>query len=132
MTTTARALSPLALWRWWWAAPYQLNRHTLFEVVKYNYLMPGDLPIDRIDRIAYIADDAGRRRAAIVPIDLWREIASDIETRRLLDHPTMRRRLREAMHRPDSIPLAQVLTRLNLDPADPDLEGPEQAPVAAR
>ncbi len=90
--------------------------------------MPADVPPDRI---AYIADDAGRRRAAVVPIDLWQEIASDIETRRLLDHPTMRRRLLEAMHRPDSIPLAQVLTRLNLDPADLGLDGPEQAPAAA-
>ena len=70
------------------------------------------------DNISYISDESGRRTAAIVPIDVWREIESEIETRYLLDNPAMRKRLLEAMHRANVIPLATAKDRLGLSDAE--------------
>ena len=64
------------------------------------------------DAIRYLADADGRPEAAVVPIDLWREIASEIETRHLLDNPAMRDRLVAAAASDESIPLDEALHQL--------------------
>lgn len=43
--------------------------------------------------IQYVSDEEGRPTAALVPIDLWREIAAEKETAYLLSSEAMRRRL---------------------------------------
>ena len=40
-----------------------------------------------LDDIRHPADADGHRKAAVVPIDVWRAIESEIETRYLLDNP---------------------------------------------
>lgn len=49
--------------------------------------------------VQYITDADGREVGVIVPIDLWREIASERETAYLLDNPVMRERLLAALER---------------------------------
>ncbi len=52
--------------------------------------------------IRYLADADGKQTDAVVPIDLWREISSEVETRFLLDNPAMRERLMTAINSPAS------------------------------
>ena len=66
------------------------------------------------DAIRYVTDADGRPTAAQVPIDVWREISSEIETRFLLDNPVMRERLLTAINRDDAIPLDEALRRLGV------------------
>ena len=49
--------------------------------------------------IQYVSDEQGNAVAVIVPIELWREIASERETAHLLRSETMKRRLLEARQR---------------------------------
>lgn len=57
-----------------------------------------------LDDIQYVSDEEGRPTAVLVPIDLWREIASERETRYLLSSETMKKRLLEARERREGIP----------------------------
>lgn len=68
--------------------------------------------------IRYLADNAGNPEAAVVPIDLWREIASELETRYLLDSPAMRDRLLRAINTSSDhdVPIAKALTDLGVRP----------------
>jgi len=68
-----------------------------------------------ISGLQYVTDEHGELTGVVVPIDVWREINSALETQRLLKSDTMRRRLLEAMSRSGGIPLDAVVTRLNLD-----------------
>lgn len=45
------------------------------------------------DKVQYISDFDGRQTGVIVPIKLWREIASERETAYLLASPENRKRL---------------------------------------
>lgn len=49
--------------------------------------------------IQYVCDADGKQVAALVPIDLWREIESERETAYLLKSPAMKKRLLEAKER---------------------------------
>ena len=49
--------------------------------------------------IQYVSDDQGSLTNVVVPIDLWREILSDLETNHLMQSDTMRQRLLEAKNR---------------------------------
>jgi PHD/YefM family antitoxin component YafN of YafNO toxin-antitoxin module len=49
--------------------------------------------------IQVVSNEAGEPTAVILPIDLWREIASERETAYLLQSETMRARLLAALHR---------------------------------
>ncbi len=49
--------------------------------------------------IQVVSNEAGELTAVIVPISLWREIASERETAYLLKSETMRQRLRAALER---------------------------------
>ncbi len=49
--------------------------------------------------IQVVSNEAGELTAVIVPIALWKEIASERETAYLLKSETMRQRLRAALER---------------------------------
>jgi antitoxin YefM len=64
--------------------------------------------------IQYVSDEQGNAVAVIVPIELWREIASERETAYLLRSETMKRRLLEARQRQDSIAFEEACEKLGL------------------
>ena len=65
--------------------------------------------------IQYISDESGETTAVIVPIDLWREIASERETAYLLSSATMKRRLLEAKQRTEGgIPFDEARQKLGI------------------
>ncbi|MBX3176860.1 MAG: prevent-host-death protein [Candidatus Hydrogenedentes bacterium] len=51
------------------------------------------------NEILYITDADGQEVGVIVPIEIWREIASERETAYLLSNPVMRKRLLGALNR---------------------------------
>lgn len=64
--------------------------------------------------IQVVSDEAGEPTAVIVPIALWREIASERETAYLLKSEVMRQRLRVAMERGNGVPLDKAVAKLGL------------------
>ena len=66
--------------------------------------------------IRYLADDDGNAEAAVVPIELWREISSEIETRFLLGDPATREQLMSAVAGTsgEAVPLPEAMQRLGL------------------
>lgn len=64
--------------------------------------------------IQYVMDAEGNPTGVIVPIDLWREIASERETAHLLRSDTMRQRLLEARQRREGIPFDEVRKKLGI------------------
>jgi hypothetical protein len=64
--------------------------------------------------VQYVADQKGALIGVIVPIDLWREITSEMETHHLLKSETMRRRLLEAKNRCEGIALEEALEKLGI------------------
>lgn len=64
--------------------------------------------------IQYVADENGNTVAAIVPIDLWREIESERETAYLLKSENMKRRLLEAKNRREGIPFDEACEKLGI------------------
>lgn len=67
-----------------------------------------------VDDVQYITDADGHDVGVIVPIELWREIASERETAYLLNNPAMRKRLLEAKERTGGIPLDETRAKLGL------------------
>ena len=64
--------------------------------------------------IQYVADEDGNTVAAIIPIELWREIESEKETAYLLKNGDMKRRLLEAKDRQTGIPFEDALEKLGI------------------
>ena len=64
--------------------------------------------------IQIVSNEAGEPTAVIVPIELWREIASEPETAYLLKSETMRRRLLAAAQRVDGMSLEAVVEKLGI------------------
>ncbi|OGG46389.1 MAG: prevent-host-death protein [Candidatus Handelsmanbacteria bacterium RIFCSPLOWO2_12_FULL_64_10] len=64
--------------------------------------------------VQYISDKQGALKGVIVPIKLWREIASELETAHLLKSEVMKRRLVEAKDRKRGIPLEKALEKLGI------------------
>ena len=64
--------------------------------------------------IQIVSNEQGEPTAVIVPIGLWREIESEIETAYLLKSETMKRRLLEAKQREEGIPLEAVVAKLGI------------------
>jgi hypothetical protein len=64
--------------------------------------------------IQIVSNEQGEPTAVIVPIELWREIASERETAHLLKPDTMRRRLLEADQRTGGISLEAVVEKLGI------------------
>lgn len=67
-----------------------------------------------MDDIQYISDEEGNPTGVIVPIEIWREIASERETAYLLRSDAMRQRLLEAWERREEIPFDEVRQKLGL------------------
>ena len=64
--------------------------------------------------IQYVSDENGNAVAVIVPIDLWREIASERETAYLLKSEAMKQRLMAARQRQDGISLEEACEKLRI------------------
>ena len=64
--------------------------------------------------IQYVSDGEGNTLSVIVPIELWREIESEIETSYLLKSETMKQRLLEAKERQEGIPLEEAREKLGI------------------
>ena len=64
--------------------------------------------------IQYVSDESGNTVAAIVPIELWREIESERETAYLLKSDNMKRRLLEAKNRQEGIRFDEACEQLRI------------------
>ncbi len=64
--------------------------------------------------IQYVADEDGNTVAAIVPIELWREIESERETAYLLKSENMKRRLLDAKNRQEGISFDEAREKLGI------------------
>lgn len=64
--------------------------------------------------IQYVSDESANTVAAIVPIDLWREIESERETAYLLKSKNMKRRLLEAKNRDEGISFDEAREKLGI------------------
>lgn len=65
-------------------------------------------------QVQYICDEEGHDVGVIVPIELWREIASERETAYLLKSETMKKRLLEAKERTGGISLEDARAQLGI------------------
>lgn len=64
--------------------------------------------------IQYVSDERGKTVAAIVPIELWREIESERETAYLLKSENMKRRLLAAKDRQEGISFDEACEKLGI------------------
>jgi len=64
--------------------------------------------------IQYVSNESGEPTAVIVPISLWRDIASERETAYLLKSESMKRRLLEAGERQQGLSLDETLAKLGI------------------
>ena len=64
--------------------------------------------------IQYVSDKSGKSTAVIVPIDLWHEIQSEIETAYLLKSEAMKQRLLAAKERSNGISLDEACEKLGI------------------
>ena len=67
-----------------------------------------------MNEIQYISDENNNITAVIVPIDLWREIASEKETAYLLKNEKMKKRLLEAKGRKEGIGFEEACKKLGI------------------
>ena len=68
----------------------------------------------RESQVQYVSDAEGKNVGVIVPIDLWRDIESELETAHLLGSSAMRLRLVEAMNREGGMSLEEATHRLGV------------------
>ena len=64
--------------------------------------------------IHIISNEAGEPTAVIIPIELWREIASERETAYRLKSETMKQRLLAAAQRQNGLSLEAVIEKLGI------------------
>ena len=64
--------------------------------------------------IQIVSNEAGEPTAVLVPIELWREIASERETAYLLSTETMKQRILSAAQRTDGLSLDSVVEKLGM------------------
>ena len=64
--------------------------------------------------IQIVSNEAGEPTAVIVPIELWREIASERETAYLLKSDAMKQRLLASVQRQDGLSIEAVLEKLGI------------------
>ena len=67
-----------------------------------------------LSSVQYLADENGETIAAVVPIDLWREIEAERETAYLLQNETMKQRLLAAKNRRSGLSLGKVSEKLRI------------------
>lgn len=64
--------------------------------------------------IKIVSDASGESAAVVVPIALWREIASERQTAYLLKSEKMKRRLLESKQRKEGLSLETVVEKLRV------------------
>ncbi len=64
--------------------------------------------------LQYVSNEDGQAVAVIIPIELWREIASEKETAYLLKSKKMGKRLAAAMKRGKGLPMEKVIEKLGI------------------
>jgi hypothetical protein len=64
--------------------------------------------------IQYLSDESGQTVAAVVPIELWREIESERETSYLLQSETMKQRILAAKNRQGGLKFEEVREKLGI------------------
>jgi len=69
--------------------------------------------VSEID-VQFVSNEAGEPTAVIVPIGLWREIASERETAHLLSSETMKLRLLASIHRQGGMATEEVIEKLGI------------------
>lgn len=79
----------------------------------YNVII-GVKSIMSTGEVQYVSNGEGDPVAVLVPIDLWREIASERETAYLLKSAAMSKRLADARASSTSIPLKEVRAKCGL------------------
>ena len=67
-----------------------------------------------MEEVQYISDESGALTGVIVPIDLWHEITSEVETHYLLKSDKMKARLLEARKRRTGIPFGEAIEKLGV------------------
>lgn len=73
-----------------------------------------ELIVQATAEVQYILDSEGRDLGVFVPIDLWREIASERETAYLLSSDNMKRRLLAAKARKGGMSLEEISEKLGI------------------
>ena len=66
------------------------------------------------DNVQYISNQQGDVTGVIVPIDIWQDLISELETQHLLKSETMRQRLSDALNRKSGVSLNQAVEQLGL------------------
>lgn len=64
--------------------------------------------------IQFLVNEDGEQTAAVVPIEIWREISSERETAYLLSSPAMKERLLAAINSTNDIPFDEAMAKLGL------------------
>lgn len=64
--------------------------------------------------IQYLSDESGETVAAVVPIELWREIESERETSYLLQSEKMKQRILAAKNRQGGLKFEEVCEKLGI------------------
>jgi PHD/YefM family antitoxin component YafN of YafNO toxin-antitoxin module len=64
--------------------------------------------------VQFVSDSDGHTTGVLIPIELWREIASERETAYLLQSPTMKERLLRAKDREEGFTLQEAQSRLGV------------------
>ena len=64
--------------------------------------------------LQYISDDTGNLTGVLVPIELWNEISSELETSYLLKSQNMKQRLLKAKKRSEGVSLEEALEKLGI------------------
>jgi hypothetical protein len=65
-----------------------------------------------LEKVQYVSDQNGNLTGVFLPIEVWRELESELETRYLLQSDVMKQRLLEARQRDEGIPLEEALEKL--------------------
>ena len=66
-------------------------------------------------QVQYVSDDQGEVTGVILPIQLWRDILSELETQHLMKSDAMWQRLVEAKHRTGGLAFDTVVDQLGLE-----------------
>jgi guanylate kinase len=67
-----------------------------------------------LEKVQYVSDQNGNLTGVFLPIEVWRELESELETRYLLQSDVMKQRLLEARQREEGIPLEEALEKLGV------------------
>lgn len=71
-----------------------------------------------LEKVQYISDQNGNLTGVFLPIEVWRELESELETRYLLQSDTMKQRLLEARRRDEGVLFEQLKEMV----ADPNIQ----------